>query len=95
MAVTNKAYVDSMVNGITWVSNKPINPVVGHTYYDVNNYCTYTWTGIQWIMMTPEQRTDNTNYEPGAPTKEEAEKYPALQEAWEAYMIVRKLVGKA
>jgi hypothetical protein len=75
--------------------DKPVHPLMGETYYDIIRQCAYTWTGIQWIMIAPELRTDNTNYEPGAPTKEEAEKYPALQEAWEAYMIVRKLVGKA
>ena len=75
--------------------DKPMHPMVGETYYDVNNHCTYTWTGLQWVMMTPEQRADDPTFEPGAPTKAEAEKYPALQEAWEAYMIVKKLVGKA
>lgn len=92
----NKTYVDSMVTGVTWVSGRSANPVIGECYFDVNNAAQYMWNGHQWMMVSQAPFL-SADIEPPVnviPTEAELEKYPALKESWEAYLIVKKLIGK-
>ena len=92
MAVT-KSYLDAMVSGLTWhLGSKPNNPQMGDCYVDHNTAETFVWQGTAWVKMSGS---------PGAapeppfmpPTKEQLEKHPALKEAWEEFLVLKKLIG--
>jgi len=86
-------YVDAMMSGIHWDISRPTNPMVGAAYFDVNTHSSYIWDGTTWVLFSYNQCEPRSTFDP-IPTIEELEKYPALKEAWEAYIIVKKLIGK-
>jgi len=90
MSVT-KAYVDAMATGINWHSSMPKNPLIGDCYLDNKTYQGYIWTGTNWTAFSK----DATHIEPKhmAPTQEQLDKHPALKEAWEEYLVIKKLIG--
>lgn len=70
--------------------NKP--PIVEDSYFDMDNHLSYVWYDDRWHKRNDiDQEFEE---EPVvAPTTAELEKYPALKEAWDAYLIIRHLVG--
>lgn len=89
MAVTiSKAYIDSIVSGMNILPTKPLNPIEGDAYFDVNNMQTLIYTSKRWIPIAGSAR--NVKLEP---THAELEKHPSLKSAWEEYIVVRKLLG--
>lgn len=63
----------------------PSNPNIGQTYVDNRTGKIYTWAGINWheTGRTPDV----------IPRDAQLEMYPALKNAWEEYLMVRKLLG--
>lgn len=90
MAVT-KGYVDAMVTGISWHSSQPTMPVTGDCYNDINSQLGYIFDGNTWMIYS-------SNHEPPSlhdhvPTKEQLEKHPALKQAWEEFLVIKRLLG--
>lgn len=86
-----KAYIDAMATGINWLSTKPKNPQIGDVYLDQNTHEGYIWQGNQWAKFS----SSDTYIQPKdlAPTEEQLEKHPALKQAWEEYLIIKRLLG--
>jgi hypothetical protein len=76
---------------INWQQNRPAFPSVGDTYYDVNISGEMMYDGTNWVQlsvgstMSPEISL--------IPSEEDLEKHPSLKEAWENFLIVKKLLG--
>ena len=71
--------------------SKPANPVVGECYIDLSTGVSYTWTGFDWAKiidskLIPLEATLS-------PTDEQLEKHPSLKQAWDEYLVIRKLLG--
>lgn len=90
MSVVTKSYVDAMAAGITLNSSKPTKPNLGDAYYDQNNMCTLIWDGNTWVMFSSGAPAPPPRV---LPNSEELEKHPTLKEAWEQYLVIRKLLG--
>lgn len=89
MAVTvTKSYIDSIVNGMNILPSKPAVPAQGDAYFDMNNMQTVIYSGNRWIPIAGSMREVRLE-----PTHAELEKHPALKQAWEEYIVIRKLVG--
>ena len=67
---------------------KPINPMMGEIWTDKVSRQMYMWDGV-WNRIS----TSYQSIETLIPTEAQMEKYPALKEAWEEYLITKKLVG--
>lgn len=76
---------------LVWLNSQPKNPVEGNIYFDSNTGCSYIYCGNMWMIFS----SDVTIPLPSmmAPTSEQLEKHPALKEAWEELMVIRKLLG--
>ncbi len=87
--IVTKTTINSMTSGISWHANIPISPKMGDAYMDVVTGFGYIYDGKAWIIMS------HGNMEPKRlePTEEEMKKHPAIKEAWDDYIILRKLIG--
>jgi hypothetical protein len=91
MAVT-KSYVDAMTTGMSWCSGRPSNPLVGDCYMDTNSMTMHTWIGTKWVQLGSARSEENTPT-PTIPTQEQLDKYPALKQSWEEYLVIKRLLG--
>lgn len=89
MAVT-KHYVDTITNGVKLHSSIPVSPMDGDIVYDHNTMEQKVYYGGQWILISASRGPEPPRV---VPSDEELEKHPGLKEAWEEYMIIRKLLG--
>lgn len=82
------------MTSVTFVSQKPANPCVGDVYMDPNTFYGYIWDGYKWQTFSSNSSVDyyQKNIVP-PPTEEQLEKYPALKQAWEEYVVIIKLLG--
>lgn len=48
------------------------------------------YDGKNWVEISPHTLHDLTIK---APTRQELEEYPSLKNAWEEYLVTRKLLG--
>ena len=81
-----------VTSSIVWHTTKPTNPMVGDCVMDSITGKDWIWTGLSWIEFTGSSLANPIDLL--VPTPEQLEKYPALKEAWEEYVIVRKLIGR-
>jgi hypothetical protein len=49
--VATKNYVDSLTTGLTFVSDKPVQAVVGDIYYDSSSSRCLVYTGTAWVPI--------------------------------------------
>lgn len=82
-----KAYIDSKLY-ITMHSSPPPHPVAGDIYFDQVSGHGYLWIGNKWVVYSSNEKP-----RPVIPSDEELEKHPSLKQAWEEYMVIRKLLG--
>ena len=71
-----------------WHQAKPTLPILDDCYFDSTNNVTYTFstTGcIEFVSSGPEKTTE--------PSLENLNKHPALKQAWEEYIFIKKLLG--
>ena len=78
--------------GMSWHAVRPHNPQLGDCYLDMSSMNTYTWTGTAWIQL------GSGNVRPEKPeilipTATQLENHPALKQAWEEYLVIRRLIG--
>ena len=85
-----KGYLDVVATGMNILSAKPANPIAGDCYYDGNTGNSYVFNGTNWTVFNSTPSSPPRSNEP---TAAELEKYPALKESWEAYLITKKLIG--
>lgn len=78
--------------GMTWHTVRPNNPQLGDCYLDTSSMSTYTWTGTAWIQLG-SATTYLEKPESLIPTAEQLENHPALKQAWEEYVVLKRLVG--
>ncbi len=90
---TSKAYVDSMIRGTSWHSSAPATPIVGDCYHDSRTGCGYMYDGAAWVVFSANSSHPSGVPSMVAPTPEQLEKHPALKQAWEEYIIIKKLLG--
>ena len=76
--------------GVSWHSSKTLNPSIGDSYFDTTDNVAYIWEGSAWCVMSGMGEPEPKIY---APTNEQLEKHPALKQAWDEYMVIRKLLG--
>lgn len=86
-----KSYIDAVVSGMNIHMNPPTNPIAGDVYHDAQTFKTYTWTGSSWVELSSMQMPMQPQYLP--PTEEQLEKHPALKQAWEEYLVIKKILG--
>jgi hypothetical protein len=76
---------------VNWATHKPNFPQIGDCYMDLGARVNYTWTGLNWVEITDDK------FIPSAaalvPTNEQLEKHPSLKQAWDEYIVIRKLLG--
>lgn len=63
-------------------------PAIGDCYLDPKSRESYLWIGNKWAIYS-----DHSPHTQVIPTDEQLEKYPVLQQAWEEYTVIRKLLG--
>jgi hypothetical protein len=73
------------------VSSKPLNPIVGQCYFDPFSHYTFIFTGKDWELLSSSPIA--TSLWTMVPTDEQLEQYPTLKQAWEEYLVIRKLLG--
>lgn len=77
---------------ITWHLHQPNSPIEGDVYFDEKTGCSYIFSCGQWIMFSAT--VNNISQAPTCvPTYEQLEKHPSLKEAWEEFIIIKKLLG--
>lgn len=82
-----KMYVDSKMY-ITMHSSPPPAPMTGDVYFDQVSGHGYIWVGDKWVTYSSTEKQ-----RPVIPSDEELEKHPSLKQAWEEYIVIRKLLG--
>ena len=75
---------------IKYRSNKPVNPITGDIYFDYATDQMFVWHGSSWIVISSQVVPTPRDL---APTVEQLDKHPSLKNAWEEYLIVKKLLG--
>ena len=88
MAISN-TYNASV--GTQWHGSMPSNPVLGDCYMDILTMSSLVYTGTTWIQIGGE--SPKTKIETLIPTQEQLNNHPALKQAWEEYVILRRLIG--
>jgi hypothetical protein len=70
-------------------SVRPKYPIIGDVYFDreYSDYCIFDGTDWHIGVIQIENLAKYT------PTNAQLEKYPALKQAWEEYLVIRKLLG--
>ena len=79
-------------SGMAWHLNKPETPAIGDCYYDESFQTIYIWTGTQWQATFASPPADYIDRK-FLPTKEQLDNHPALNRAWDEYLVIRKLLG--
>lgn len=91
MAVNSaKKYADMIEAGMSWHGSKPQQPLTGDCYIDTSTSQGYIYDGTSWKLFSSGHEPPPKAY---APTEEQLEKHPALKEAWEEFLVIRKLLG--
>lgn len=83
--------MNEIMVGTTWHSRPPANPVIGDCYADPITMSTYVWTGSAWTMMGSDSSASKKV--DLIPTPEQLEKHPALKQAWEEYLVIKRMIG--
>ncbi len=91
MTVATKMYVDAMMTGVRWYADKPTLPDVGDCYVDHITGDGYMYDGWKWIIFTSNGSSAPPPFVP--PSQEQLDKHPALKEAWEEFLVIKKLLG--
>lgn len=78
-----------MISGISWHTGKASAPVEGDAYYDEKMNAGYIYLSGKWEIFSQGPST----VENFVPTKEQLEKHPALKQAWEEYLVIKRLIG--
>jgi hypothetical protein len=77
---------------VGWCYSKPAIPTEGQIYTDSLTMISYIYCNSSWMPFLAA--LDNTPpMERFVPTKEELNQLPALKEAWEDYLILKRLYG--
>lgn len=76
-----------MTIAINWLSDPPANPQIGDCVVNHTTSQGFIWTGNEWALYTYILPRDL------APTPEQLKKYPSLRQAWEEYLVVKRLLG--
>ena len=66
-------------------TSKPINPDVGDIWIDTNTFRSHVYTGNGWERLHARDTE--------APSASELKTYPTLKQAWNEYLVIRKLLG--
>ena len=64
------------------------NPNVGDLYYDERTGDGYVWMGTKWVIISAYSNPATL-----VPTKEQLGMYPSLNQAWEEYLVIRRILG--
>lgn len=88
MAVT---FNGTIQNGIRWSISQPSCPLIGDCYTDLMTGKSMVWTGTSWAEITDGRMIPSDALM--TPTEEQLEKHPSLKEAWDEYIVIRKLLG--
>jgi hypothetical protein len=64
-------------------------PWVGQIPYNEITNSFHTWDGLQWVAVDISAREKVFE----SPTESELEQHPTLKQAWEEFLIVKKLIG--
>jgi hypothetical protein len=84
-----KAEIDlRAMAGINFLGTKPTNPQHGDVYMDHNTDQAYVWIGTNWALFSGNKEAPLS-----PPTREQLEKHPALKQAWEEFLVIKKLIG--
>lgn len=75
---------------ITWNSSKPANPVYGDVYTDSSTFYSYVWLGQNWTIFSANEKPEEVFT---VPTEEQLNKHPALKNAWEEFLVIKRLLG--
>ena len=87
-----KSYIDTSLYGFIWHSAMPINPSVGDTFFDQLSGTGFTYNGTTWLQICGNgDGSDSPRFT--IPTQEQLDKHPALKEAWEEFIVIKKLLG--
>ena len=71
-------------------NSKPVNPVVGDYFIDTASFKNFIFDGTQWLSYDP---VPPQQYDFKKPTVDQLEKFPALKDAWEHFLSIKKMVG--
>lgn len=61
---------------------------IGGCHIDHNTGQLYVWTGAKWELVE-----DTDSLAQLIPTIDELAEHPSLKQAWEEYLVIRKLLG--
>jgi len=75
---------------VTWINKPSSNPNIGECYLDSSTGIIKMFDGLHWCDVSAGQ-----GLEPAfiPPTNEQLKKYPALKQAWEEFLVIKKLLG--
>lgn len=73
-----------------WHGSQPANPIPGDCYIEQASNRGYIYDGTAWQIFSSESEPTPKAY---APTEEQLEKHPALKEAWEEFLVIKRLLG--
>jgi hypothetical protein len=79
----------AMITSLYWHSTPPANPTAGDCFVGANSEG-MIWDGKTWVPFSGIP-VPIPPFIP--PTEEQLEKYPPLKEAWEEFLIIKKLLG--
>lgn len=82
--------MSTMITGPIWHLEKPASPVEGDCYIANGTSDGYIYDGKQWIYFRHLVDHPLSAY---TPKEEQLERHPSLKNAWEEYLMVRKLLG--
>jgi len=68
-------------------------PIVGTMHFDANTFSYRVYDGCRWHTIAQESAVERLNYNFCKPTQKQLEDYPALKDAWEHFLSIKKLVG--
>ena len=76
---------------MNWNLSRPATPIEGDAYLDASTGCSYIYVNNQWIIFGSSTGIPLPSF--CAPTPEQLEKHPSLKEAWDEFMVIKKLLG--
>lgn len=79
-----------MTTGINWLSGPSQNPIAGDCYLDQTTNSGYIWQGSSWVKFSG---TPGWVPPVSVPTTEQLEKHPSLKQAWEEFLVIKRLLG--
>lgn len=75
---------------VTRNSSKPANPVYGDVYIDPCTFYNYVWLGQHWVIFSTNEKSEKVFT---VPTEEQLNKHPTLKNAWEEFLVIKRLLG--